>query len=138
MFRVKSMAFDGTATTINFAERVGWRRYGVWITRRHSVRYGLPQSLSLQWREAGKSAFRSLGVTLRGDAQPPFLLRRLGQYRPRYRPIFHSSVDIWYLSLSDAKSASAPIIEEHLAISDKHKYLISTDEWKMKGAHTHE
>lgn len=37
--------------------------------------YGLPQSLSRQWRETGKFVFRSLGVTLRGDAQPPFLLR---------------------------------------------------------------
>jgi hypothetical protein len=38
------------------------------------VSYGLPQSLSRQWRETSKVVFRSLGVTLRGDAQPPFLL----------------------------------------------------------------
>jgi hypothetical protein len=45
------------------------------------VSYGLPQLLSRQWRKARGFAFRSPGVTLRGDASTPIFVETTTRYR---------------------------------------------------------
>jgi hypothetical protein len=83
------------------------------------VRHGLPQSLFRQWRKVGKSAFRSLGVTLRGDAQPPFLSIGLVSTDHGASPfsIHHLISGIRHFRTPNQQCS--PILEEHLAISEK-------------------